>query len=294
MELLSTPLSLGPAPPADKPGSDLQQAAEAFEGAFLQILLKSMRKTIPDGGLFNRQQMEAFEEMQDRELADSLASRGALGIADSIVRQLGGAGPATPTSAQRTDQLSGISGAPSLSAAVAAPAVSKDSGQIKDRFVRELWPAAQRVAGRLKVSAQVLVAQAALETGWGQHVPKTGDGQTSNNLFGIKAGSDWSGEKAWNRTTEFLGGSLRQVVAGFRAYRSVEDSVADYADLISQSPRYRAALEATTDQGYLQSIQESGYATDPEYATKIGAILDDPVFRNMTSAQVNPAAGGAR
>ncbi|MEM9531324.1 MAG: glucosaminidase domain-containing protein [Pseudomonadota bacterium] len=266
---LTTPVS----EPAAKADPQLQEAAEAFEGAFLKILLKSMRATLPEGGIFDRQQMAAYEEMRDGALADSLAKRRATGIADLLVEQLGGGSEPARMSPTPIG---------SLETAAAAGPVGKraDTPADAQSFVDQLLPAARKVADLIKVDPRVIVAQAALETGWGQHVPQRTGGRASHNLFGIKAGSSWSGPVARQTTTEYLGGKLHQVVDAFRAYSSEAESLADYVKLIATSPRYQAAREAATPEAYLQALQDAGYATDPEYAAKIQRVLKSPELRN--------------
>ncbi len=252
----------------------LQKAAEGFEGAFLKLLLKSMRDTIPEGGIFDRQQMAAFEEMRDGALADSLANRGATGIAQMVVRQLGGEGVSpqplnTAISHNRPPQ-------PAAPAALGQSRESASQTAKQRAFIDQLLPAARRAAKALGIDATVIVAQAALETGWGQHIPKTADGSSSNNLFGVKADNRWQGNVTEQETTEFLGGRLRKVVAQFRAYGSAADSVSDYVRLISSSKRYAPALNAESAAQYLNALEDGGYATDPNYAEKIQAIINSP------------------
>ena len=121
--------------------------------------------------------------------------------------------------------------------------------------------------------------QAALETGWGRRMIQRGDGDSANNLFGIKA-TGWSGERASASTHEYRGGVRRNERADFRAYASPAESFADYVSLLKRSPRYAQALEAGGDvRGFAQALQRAGYATDPSYADKITAIANGPTLR---------------
>lgn len=260
--------------PGSTDDAKLNEAAKAFEGAFLKILLKSMRDTIPEGGLFDRQQMAAFEEMRDGALADSLAGRGATGIAQLVVTQLGGK-PQKPavtlTQGVRPAQAANVEG------------VTKSTGSNADerqRFVDQLLPVARKAASALGIDAAVIVAQAALETGWGKHVPTSPSGASSHNLFGVKAGGSWRGATSSQTTTEYLGGKLREVVASFRAYASPQESVTDYVNLIRSSDRYAAAAQARSPEAYLKALEDGGYATDPNYARKIQTILSGPELRS--------------
>ena len=146
-------------------------------------------------------------------------------------------------------------------------------------FVAKVWPHAQRAARELGVDPRALVAQAALETGWGRRMIQRGDGDSANNLFGIKA-TGWSGERASASTHEYRGGVRRNERADFRAYASPAESFADYVSLLKRSPRYAQALEAGGDvRGFAQALQRAGYATDPSYADKITAIANGPTLR---------------
>jgi flagellar protein FlgJ len=152
-------------------------------------------------------------------------------------------------------------------------------------FVRALAPHAQAAADKLGVSVRALLAQAALETGWGKHLPNHGDGSSSNNLFGIKAGSSWDGAKVSVRTLEYEDGVAVSRRDNFRAYESPSDSFADYARLLSESPRYARALgQGENIAGFAHALVRGGYATDPAYAAKITAIANSPQMREALAA----------
>ncbi len=142
-------------------------------------------------------------------------------------------------------------------------------------FVADILPAARSAAAALGVSPRMLIAQSALETGWGRHTMRLDDGRSSYNLFGIKAGSDWQGPAVRRASLEYRDGILEPEVSSFRAYASPADSLRDYVDFIRSSPRYRAALERTgDDEQYIRAIHRAGYATDPGYADKVIDILN--------------------
>jgi flagellar protein FlgJ len=151
-------------------------------------------------------------------------------------------------------------------------------------FVASIWTHAQQAARELGVDAKALVAQAALETGWGRKLVQRNGGGSSHNLFGIKA-SGWSGERATSGTHEYVDGVRRNETASFRAYTSVGDSFADYVKLLKNSPRYQNALQAGGDvRGFAQGLQKAGYATDPSYAAKIAAIAGGPTIERAIAA----------
>ncbi|MBN2699853.1 MAG: flagellar assembly peptidoglycan hydrolase FlgJ [Methylothermaceae bacterium] len=140
------------------------------------------------------------------------------------------------------------------------------------QFLRTLYPEAKKVADKIGLDPKLLLAQAALETGWGQKVIHHADGRSSHNLFNIKAGRRWPGEKVQVDTLEYLDGVAVKKQATFRAYPDYRQSFEDYLDLL-QRPRYAEALQHTDDpRHYLNALQRAGYATDPHYADKILSI----------------------
>ncbi|WP_370298994.1 flagellar assembly peptidoglycan hydrolase FlgJ [Pontibacterium sp.] len=143
------------------------------------------------------------------------------------------------------------------------------------QFVETLMPLAESVASEIGVDPKVLLAQAALETGWGKHLVQRGEGGSSHNLFNIKADSRWGGDSATTMTLEFRNGVAQRERAAFRAYDSFEQSFRDYISFLKDSPRYQIALQSAGDPyAYLNQLQQAGYATDPQYAQKISSILD--------------------
>lgn len=146
-------------------------------------------------------------------------------------------------------------------------------------FVASLLPMAESVAKELGVNPKVLLAQAALETGWGKHMVRDNTGQNSFNLFNIKAGSRWSGDVAAANSLEFKDGVMSREVSKFRSYASYEESFKDYGQFLQNSPRYQEALDAAADpHKYVQLLQKAGYATDPKYAEKISSIFNSDIL----------------
>lgn len=149
-------------------------------------------------------------------------------------------------------------------------------------FIQSLLPAAQKAAANLGLEPLALIAQAALETGWGQRMFKSNSGQNSNNLFGIKAHANWQGQVAVVDTLEYREGVAQKEKARFRAYDSAEQSLHDYVELIQSNPRYQAALSVASDtKAYFQRLQAAGYATDPNYAQKILSVLEGSSFKEV-------------
>ena len=217
----------------------LTAAAKQFEAIFTSMLFKSMRDANSSfkSDMLNSQNEQFYRQMQDDQMASELSANGSLGLADMIVAQLsaGQASDATEdkvrsegfdTSLQRP-QFSGRSEQRTLeiqSASAAKQPVSFDS---PESFVTSMKPYAEKAASALGVDSSLLLAQAALETGWGSKMVKNSLGN-SNNLFNIKADRSWKGDKVATQTLEFHGKTAVKESASFRSYSSFEDSFNDY------------------------------------------------------------------
>ena len=277
----------------------LREVATQFEALFVQTLLKEMREaSLGDPILGSSNEHKTYTEMFDQQLAGELASHQGFGIADALVRQLSIAEPAATTSAipahglplsPRSAALPPMIAATSTAPAKIAPAQKNEpapaaqaddvSWESPSDFVRDIWPEARRTARRLGVPPEALVAQAALETGWGARVIRADDGTNSFNLFGVKAGSDWDGGSVNKRTLEFENGMPRQVRDRFRSYSGVGQAFDDYARVLESRPRYSAVTNSSGDE-FPRRLQEAGYATDPEYATKIQRVMRSQTLRD--------------
>ncbi len=294
----------------------VEEAARGLESQFAQMMLKTMRSASP-GDPFGGD--TTYREMYDQQLARELTKGRGLGLQPMILRQLdrsnaqaapdvpGGFLPLSAPSAPmplpaaatpsglplpaglRGDSLSLLPARSGVSLpglvpppATATPACDENAPldcSSPEAFVRSLWPHAQKTAAELGVPAKALVAQAALETGWGRRLVGHERDATSHNLFGIKAGGSWRGPKVESATHEFVDGVRTRAHAAFRSYASAADSFADYAQLLKR-PRYAAALNAGSDvRHFAGALQRAGYATDPAYAAKIGAIADGATMR---------------
>ncbi|WP_458525002.1 flagellar assembly peptidoglycan hydrolase FlgJ [Onishia taeanensis] len=141
-------------------------------------------------------------------------------------------------------------------------------------FRAELEAPAQRASRATGVPAELILSQAALETGWGRYAISTDSGGNSHNLFGIKAGRDWSGETTEVKTHEVIDGERVAMTDRFRVYDSYEAAFTDYARLIGDNPRYAGVLTAPDAERAAHALQAGGYATDPRYADKLIAVMD--------------------
>ncbi|MFL1490456.1 flagellar assembly peptidoglycan hydrolase FlgJ [Pseudomonas antarctica] len=174
--------------------------------------------------------------------------------------------------------------------AIAQPplAPAKKAFSSQDEFVATMLPMAKAAAARIGVDPKYLVAQAALETGWGKSVMRAEDGSSSHNLFGIKAGQSWQGGQARAITSEFRDGAMVKETAHFRSYNSYQDSFHDLVTLLQSNDRYKEVVKsADNPEQFVRELQKAGYATDPDYASKISQIA-----KTMNSYQ-NYAAAGA-
>ncbi|MBV4480881.1 MULTISPECIES: flagellar assembly peptidoglycan hydrolase FlgJ [Pseudomonas] len=174
--------------------------------------------------------------------------------------------------------------------AIAQPplAPAKKAFSSQDEFVATMLPMAKAAAARIGIDPKYLVAQAALETGWGKSVMRAEDGSSSHNLFGIKAGQSWQGGQARAITSEFRDGAMVKETAQFRSYSSYQDSFHDLVTLLQSHDRYKEVVKsADNPEQFVRELQKAGYATDPAYASKISQIA-----KNMNSYQ-NYAAAGA-
>ena len=289
----------------DNSEETLREVAGQFEALFIQMMLKSMRDANLGEGLLDSQHSRTYQSMYDKQIAIDLSKRQGLGLADMMVRQLSrsaefesdDSAAAAPfgsahhgllksaqgetTPAGKVNAAEGSREGPLEGKVNAAPDWKPDS---PEAFVKELWPYAQRTARDLGTRPELLLAQAALETGWGQHVIRGTDGSNSFNLFGIKADTRWQGERAVTETIEFEDGLMRKQRASFRAYASLADSFADYADFLKTNPRYREALNRAADApSFARALAEAGYATDPDYSGKINRIMDGERLRDALS-----------
>jgi len=274
--------------------SALPVVAKQFESIFTQMVLKSMRDANFGDPNFDSQAGDSWQGLADHQLAVTLSNQGhGLGIAEMLVRQLGGKDAAASGSASAGkggDDWKARLGSVARTVGSSVQAVSHFIPGDPADFVTRMAPFAQKAAEKLGVSVRAVLAQAALETQWGKHMPQHGDGTPSYNLFGMKAGSSWDGESVSVPTLEVEGGVPVRKRAAFRAYESPAQSFDDYARLLGDNPRYAQALGKGDDvAGFAHGLVQGGYATDPSYAHKIAAIANSPAMRQALDALKNGA-----
>ncbi|WP_051242490.1 flagellar assembly peptidoglycan hydrolase FlgJ [Azohydromonas australica] len=267
---------------ASDPRGAAKEVARQFEALFMQEMLKSMRQATQASGLLDNEGTQLGTELLDQQLATQMSGLPG-GLSGALLRQLerglgvgtdtlpGAAGGRGALAAPLPGQAAG---APARSAPAQAGAAVGRGGQAQE-FVAAHHEAAREAEAVTGIPAAFMIAQAAHETGWGRRDIRMADGSPSHNLFGIKAGPNWKGPVAQVLTTEYFSGQPRQVVQRFRAYASPQESFADYARLIKNSPRYaNVVANGGSAQGFAQGLQRAGYATDPAYAEKLGRVID--------------------
>ena len=313
----------------DNSADATQTVAQQFEGLFVQQMLAAMRSAANLDTSQDSSYMEFYQELYDKQLAQSIAKQGRLGVAKLIQQNMPGNEniPTDGTESAKTATAPDL-GLPGVKAVAPEPGTAVDKAAVitaenvsparapietaaetstartsrvvdddfaevsrieransrwqnPDNFIADILPQAQLAADNLGVSARLLIAQSALETGWGKYAMKLDDGRSSNNLFGIKAGPEWRGGSLQKASLEFRDGVLQNQVSSFRVYASPAQSFADYVEFIRTNPRYRQALEqAGDDQAYIREIHKAGYATDPQYADKVLNILNGEVLQH--------------
>lgn len=287
------------------PKAGVKMAAQQFEAMFLQMVLKSMRDTVPSDGLMNSDQARFYNGMLDQQLAQDLSSNGrGVGFARLIEQQLGrnlgiDTGASASTAADLPAILAGkqaayqdvpknLRYAPILNSLPTSAAYARSEApsgpaeampQNAREFAEKVWPHAVEASRTTGIAPQFVVAHAALESGWGKSQILRADGSPSHNLFGVKAGRSWQGDSVEVPTTEYVDGKPVKVVERFRAYSSYAEAFRDYANLLRNNPRYSEVIGSQSGTEFARRVQQAGYATDPSYADKLTKIINGPTLR---------------
>lgn len=289
----------------------LAEVAVQFEALFIGMMLESARSASLGGGVFDNGETEQYMALMDRQVALELAKNGGFGFAKMLEQQIGardGAAPAPapeqgavrrtaprvayapapqapPVDGVASPKQAGTAAFPyalpsSLAALGGVPQAAEAAEPTPAQFVTALLPEANAAAEALGIEPRLLLAQAALETGWGRAVPQRG-AESAHNLFGIKAGASWDGASVEQWTLEHENGATAPQREQFKVYDSTADSFRDYVDLIGTARRYTGALEhAANPEQYARAVTKAGYATDPSYAEKWLAIYHGDRLEN--------------
>lgn len=255
----------------------LPEVAKQFEGIFLQSMLKTMRMGqhfLDESSPFNGKNQATFQEMLDGQYSSNIANGAkGIGFAAMLTKQLQGTVDGSEDKSFEIEQAStkNMISVNDLAPVKDAPKASSKEGI--DDFVKAIWPKAKEAASVMGLDPKILLAQAALETGWGKFIAKDADGSSSNNLFNVKTGSNKDFESVKVNTTEYIADTPIKMTESFRKYSSVEQSFNDYVSLIKGSERYQNALaNAGNPEAYVNELHKAGYATDPKYGNKILSI----------------------
>ncbi|MEP1214079.1 MAG: flagellar assembly peptidoglycan hydrolase FlgJ [Marinobacter sp.] len=289
----------------------LLEVAKQFEGLFLSEMVKSMRKAgdvFAEGNYLNSQQSEFYREMFDSQLSLTLSQKQGTGLSEALVRQLSRQIPGmdekgdpmaahkkaladydrsvpvlSPRLPEQVEKVNQVAENPAPVVEPGASAPLPERFESPEHFVRELLPVAEKVAQHSGINPRLMIAQAALETGWGRHMIEGEGGAPSFNLFGIKADSRWQGEAVNIATTEYREGVPMNERAAFRSYADYESSFRDYVSFLESNPRYRDVLAvADNPEEFAERLQQAGYATDPNYGAKIRRIMNNDTMTTLS------------
>lgn len=272
----------------------IEEAAKQFEAIFVKMLLKSMRQAqealADKDSPFNSDQVKYYRDMHDQQMAVDLSTNGDIGLAKVIIQQMTINNGTMPASAVRSDgNLSSINRQQVQMRQRDEQAIFGDLSSSKRAgfespkdFVESLYPYAQQAAEKLNIDPKALLAQAAVETGWGKYIIHQQDGVSSHNLFGIKADTRWQGEKAVVDTLEYVNEVPEKQQAAFRSYQSFGSSLDDYVNFVQSNPRYQQAIRSTDSATqYFNELQQAGYATDPAYAEKVMSVYNGELLNGL-------------
>jgi flagellar protein FlgJ len=274
---------------ANEDPAALAEAAVQFEALFIGMMLDSARNARLGSGMLDGPQTDQYFKLMDQQVALELARSGGFGFGRMLTEQLVARGDVAEPAESSGARPAGLSRSgvramppPPVGGAAEFPAglpaslatlgaaqsgVERSTPPSADSFVQRFLPEAQAAAAELGVEPRLLLAQAALETGWGGALERPD--APANNLFGIKADSSWRGERAAHWTMEQGSAGLERKREEFRAYGDAAASFADYVDLIANTPRYAPAVASANDpEAYARAVAAAGYATDPAYADK--------------------------
>jgi len=284
----------------EKTPDAIKQVAKQFESVFVGMMLKSMRQAKLADGIMDSSQSDFYRDMYDQQLSVHLAGESGIGLADVIEKQLSPDNHSVSVVREQSiadyerRHLIQKAAKNSRDQVAVEPMVKSLETESTVRtlpinsaadFIKQLRPYAEQAAKKLGVDANVLLAQSALETGWGKSVIKAKDGSSSHNLFNIKADRSWKGQQTKVETLEFKQGVAKKEIAGFRSYQSYQESFNDYVDFIKTNPRYKTAIKmAEKAERYVHELQQAGYATDPKYAEKVMKIYNSHIVSQPSDA----------
>ncbi|NIG98715.1 MAG: flagellar assembly peptidoglycan hydrolase FlgJ [Serratia symbiotica] len=258
---------------ATDPQGNLKQVAQQVEGIFVQMMLKSMRAALPQDGVLSSDKTRLYTSLYDQQIAQQMSQKG-LGLADMIIKQMSNVNNVPSETAGLSpmaldNEVLQTLPQQALAQMVRRPVPPSNNGN----FIARLSVPARVASQQSGIPHQLILAQAALESCWGQREIPTTDGSPSHNLFGIKVGRSWNGPVTEITTTEFEQGAAKKVKAAFRVYGSYVEAMNDYVKLLANNPRYAGVVNARSPEQAAHALQRAGYATDPHYASKLVSVI---------------------
>ncbi|SUC35148.1 Peptidoglycan hydrolase flgJ [Providencia rustigianii] len=269
------------------PEQGLRQVTQQLEATFVQMMLKSMRSALPQDGMLSNDQTRLMTSMYDQQIAQDLSQKG-LGFGEMMYQQLTRDQSSNlptqsafmPLNEQELQSLPPFAMeqmmrrfAP-MGDALAAPFQKIKSLSLNSsNFINRLLEPAKNASEKSGISHFLILAQAALESGWGKREILTAEGKSSHNLFGIKAGKSWKGPVTNIMTTEVINGESIKMRDDFRVYGSYEEAISDYIGLLTQNPRYKEVKHAPTPEIAARRLHQAGYATDAGYSDKLITLI---------------------
>lgn len=267
-----------------QPQEGLRQVAQQLESVFVNMMLKSMRAALPQTDMLNSQQSKLYTSLYDQQIAQDLSRKG-LGFADKIVEQLGHQIAPEADNPKAMEKPLEQSFLPSklmhsvdhwsenMSNNAFLTRIKQKLSNTSSDFIAKLLVPARIIGQNTGIPYMLILAQAALESGWGKREIRTENGQQSFNVFGIKAGKNWKGKSTNILTTEYIDGKEVKIKDSFRVYSSYMDAISDYSKLLTKNKRYRTVINAKSAEEAAIEIQKSGYATDPNYSKKLTQLI---------------------
>ncbi|RZN22298.1 flagellar assembly peptidoglycan hydrolase FlgJ [Escherichia sp. E2593] len=265
----------------EDPAANIRPVARQVEGMFVQMMLKSMREALPKDGLFSSENTRLYTSMYDQQIAQQMTAGKGLGLAEMMVKQMTPEQPLPAEEMPAGPMKFPLETVMSFQNKALKQMVQKALPHNFDAllpgdskaFLAQLSQPAQLASQQSGVPHHLILAQAALESGWGQRQIRRENGEPSYNVFGVKASGNWKGPVTEITTTEYENGEAKKVKAKFRVYSSYFEALSDYVGLLTRNPRYAAVTRAASAEQGAQALQDAGYATDPEYARKLTNMI---------------------
>jgi peptidoglycan hydrolase FlgJ len=280
----------------------LRAVAKQLESVFLELVLKTMHEANSSfkSDLFARDKEDFYQDMLHQQLSLSLAKSGGVGLAEVIVKQLQGTMKEKTTSDSNTLKLNLVQNTKEVPLArdklnITPSPININQVELRqpeneskppvaemdamNKFIEAVLPYAKQAAELIGVDPKLLIAQSALETGWGKHIINNENGESSHNMFGVKSNKHWVGDEVVAQTLEYKEDKPEVTKATFKAYPGYLESFMDYIKLL-KTKRYGNVLENTDNpMKFLSELHQAGYATDPSYVTKVLSIYEKIVAK---------------